>query len=147
MFFVAGSAFAVKPGETVNPNGFPEGFHFNLNIHGKKLDPKFNCPDPFDESDCPDPDPEDCGLHDEEYGKYVLDNGIWVWKYSGSLFIPVANAQEEIKIVMESGKSGGGHGNKHNTLNPDVLEVIDPCTADFDGDAAVIQLAAMRWWL
>lgn len=127
MFFVAGSALAVKPGETVNPNGFPEGFHFNLNIHGKKLG--FNCPAPYDGS-------AGCTDHIDDFGTCIEDT----WKYSGSIFIPVANAQEEIKIVMESGKSGGGHGNKHNTLNPDVLEVIDPCTADFDGDAAVIQL-------
>jgi hypothetical protein len=34
--FSAGSAFATKPGNEVNPNGFPSGDHFNLNIHGKK---------------------------------------------------------------------------------------------------------------
>ena len=41
MFFVAGSAFAVKPGADgnppTNPNGFPSGGHFNLNIHGNLL--------------------------------------------------------------------------------------------------------------
>lgn len=31
-----GSATAVKPGEEVNPNGFPSGEHYNLNIIGKK---------------------------------------------------------------------------------------------------------------
>ena len=129
MFFVEGSAFAVKPGETVNPNGFPEGFHFNLNIHGKKLE--FNCPDPFASSG-----PTDCPLHDDEFGTCVDD----IWKYSGSLFIPEANATKEIKILIESGKSTGGKGNKNKALNENVLEVIDPCTADFDGDAAVIQL-------
>ena len=41
---LAGPAWAVKPGQAVNPNGFPSGEHFNLNIHGKKLD--FNCPEP-----------------------------------------------------------------------------------------------------
>ncbi len=50
MFFVAGSAFAVKPGAdgdlpVIKPNGFPAGEHFNLNIHGKKID--FSCPDPY----------------------------------------------------------------------------------------------------
>ena len=37
------SAYAVKPGEDVNPNGFPSGPHYNLNIHGKK--DGFNCPE------------------------------------------------------------------------------------------------------
>ena len=37
------SAYATKPGEYVNPNGFPSGQHYNLNIHGKKAE--FNCPE------------------------------------------------------------------------------------------------------
>ncbi len=151
MLFTTGSAFAVKPGETVNPNGFPEGTHFNMNIHGKNLG--FNCPDPFSNPG---------GPHDGEYGKFVevdpgtgdydlvcdgeplvctyetAAGGDYIWKYSGSLFIPEANAQEEIKILMESGKKGG-RGNKNAALI-NVLQVKDPCTADFDGDEAVIQL-------
>ena len=44
---VVGSAMAAKPSQTgggkppeviENSNGFPSGFHFNLNIHGKKAD-------------------------------------------------------------------------------------------------------------
>ena len=42
-FILVGSASAVKPGEDVNPNGFPSGDHYNLNIIGKKQG--FNCPD------------------------------------------------------------------------------------------------------
>ena len=38
-----GSAYATKPGEEVNPNGFPSGPHYNLNIHGKKAE--FTCPE------------------------------------------------------------------------------------------------------
>jgi hypothetical protein len=41
--FMAGMASAVKPGEQVNPNGFPSGPHFNLNILGKK--DTFSCPE------------------------------------------------------------------------------------------------------
>ena len=42
MFVVSGlfslSAFAAKPQETIDwSNGFPSGEHFNLNIHGKKI--------------------------------------------------------------------------------------------------------------
>ncbi len=35
-------AFGTKPGETVNPNGFPSGDHYNLNIIGKNEN--FACP-------------------------------------------------------------------------------------------------------
>ena len=40
--FAAYPAFATQPGQTVNPNGFPSGDHYNLNIIGKKSG--FNCP-------------------------------------------------------------------------------------------------------
>jgi hypothetical protein len=33
--FIVSSAMATKPGNKVNPNGFPSGFHYNLNIHAK----------------------------------------------------------------------------------------------------------------
>lgn len=36
-------ASATKPGEDVNPNGFPSGEHYNLNIIGKKAE--FTCPE------------------------------------------------------------------------------------------------------
>jgi hypothetical protein len=48
-----GFASATKPGETVNPNGFPSGDHYNLNLIGKKagfdgcavpIDPLTNLP-------------------------------------------------------------------------------------------------------
>jgi hypothetical protein len=45
-FFLAGQALAVKPGNTTNPNGFPSGSHFNLNLIGKK--DAFICPDEVD---------------------------------------------------------------------------------------------------
>jgi hypothetical protein len=137
MFFVAGSAFAVKPGADgdppVNPNGFPAGVHFNLNIHGKKID--FSCPDPYS-----GPDYNGETHSGKDYGKYVSEgteeDPIWVWKYSGSLFIPegtVENPVGNIKILIETGKSGG-KGKKNNALVPDSLVVTDPCTFD-DGEA------------
>ncbi len=130
MFFAAGSAFAVKPtaggSPPVNPNGFPAGEHFNLNIHGKKAD--FNCPDPFGDS---------CGGvdHSNDFGTCVDtdDDGVGdTWKYSNSLFIP-EDTVENIKILMETGKSGG-RGNKNQALVPDSLVVTDPCAFD-DGEA------------
>ena len=36
--FTNGSAMATKPGEEVNPNGFPTGRHYNLNIIGVQKD-------------------------------------------------------------------------------------------------------------
>jgi len=36
-------AYATKPAEDVNPNGFPNGEHYNLNIIGKK--DRFTCPE------------------------------------------------------------------------------------------------------
>lgn len=100
------SAFAVKPGQDVNPNGFPSGNHYTVNLHGKKLD--FQCPGPeFD-----------------EHGDPV---------YGGSIFIPEDG--QGIQIIMESGSA---KGKKAATLTD--FGVKDPCTADFDGDAAVLQI-------
>jgi hypothetical protein len=35
LVFSASPGMASKPGQDVNPNGFPSGFHYNLNIHAK----------------------------------------------------------------------------------------------------------------
>lgn len=42
MFLAAVPASAVKPGKSVNPNGFPSGTHHSLNLIGKKAG--FTCP-------------------------------------------------------------------------------------------------------
>ena len=42
VFVAAGPVSAVKPGNYVNPNGFPSGPHHNLNLIGKKAG--FTCP-------------------------------------------------------------------------------------------------------
>jgi hypothetical protein len=136
ILFATSFAFAIKPGEETNPNGFPTGDHYNLNIHGKKMG--FNCPEPYSG---PDYNGE---IHQGEYGDYILvgtdadGNPIYEWKYDNSIFIPEMDAKKEIKILMESGKQGG-RGNKNTSL-ADVLKVTDPCSADFDNDAATIQL-------
>ena len=131
--FVSGSVSTTTQGQDVNPNGFPKGEHFNLNIHGKKE--VFECPIPYSG---PDYNGEN---HQGEYGSYVLvstDPEIYEWKYDNSLFVPEADAQKEIKILMESGKKDG-KGSKNASL-ASVLKVIDPCSSDFDNDAAAIQL-------
>ena len=45
--FAAAPAFATQPGQTVNPNGFPSGEHYNLNILGKK--DGYACEQKYDE--------------------------------------------------------------------------------------------------
>ena len=111
---LTGQVFATKPGEDVNPNGFPSGPHFNLNIIGKK--DSFTCPEQE---------------YDPETGEPIYGNVIFVPELGPENGIP-------IEILMQSGKQGG-KGSKNTTL-PDVLQVIDPCTAAFDGDEAVLQL-------
>ena len=64
--------------QAVNPNGFPSGAHFNLNIHGKKAD--YNCT------------------------PVVYDtNGIPV--YGNGIFVPETG--QDIQIVLKSGRKGG----------------------------------------
>lgn len=77
VLFIA-PAYATKPGETVNPNGFPSGAHFNLNIIAKGN--SFSCPP----------------LQYDEYGSPVYGNVIFIPEY------PVYG----VKILMESGMKG-----------------------------------------
>lgn len=104
LMFIATSAMATKPGQEVNPNGYPSGPHYNLNIHGKKV--QFTCPD-------------------QEYDEF--GNPI----YGNSVFVPENG--EGIQILMQSGK-----GKKAAAISE--LQVTDPCSSAFDGDAAVLQL-------
>jgi hypothetical protein len=71
-------AWAIKPGEEFNPNGFLNGPHYNLNIHGKK--PTFSCPEQEYDAD-----------GNPVYGK--------------SVFIPIDG--KGTRIMMQSGKKGG----------------------------------------
>lgn len=86
VFIFSTLAHAVKPGEEVNPNGFPSGEHYNLNIHGKKAE--FTCPE----------------LELDEF-----DNPI----YGNSIFIPEDGAGE---ILMESGSGKGKKTESITTL-------------------------------
>jgi len=99
-----GKKLATVLRELVNPNGFPSGDHYNLNIIGKKAE--FTCPE----------------LEYDEFGNPI---------YGNVVFVPENG--EGIEILMQSGKG------KKAAAIPE-LQVIDPCTAAFDGDAAVLQL-------
>ena len=104
----AGSSLAVQPGSDVNPNGFPSGPHFNLNIIGKKAG--FTCPAP------------------------EIDPLTGATIYGNVVFVPLSGTG--IQIMMQSGNVKG----KWATTAPTELQAIDPCTSDFDGTPAVIQL-------
>ncbi len=78
IFLFTGYAHCTRPGCEVNPNGFPSGGHFNLNIIAKKGG--FTCP----------------GVSCDEYGDPVYGNVIYIPEH------PEYNVQ----IVMESGKKG-----------------------------------------
>lgn len=73
LVLIGGSVFAVKPGETVNPNGFPEGEHYNLNIIGKNEN--FSCPCDYEPTE---------GVWDDTLETYVT-------KYKNVIFIPEYN--------------------------------------------------------
>jgi hypothetical protein len=75
ILFIASQATATKPGQDTNPNGFPSGEHYNLNVIGKKAE--FNCPE-------------------QEYDE--LGNPI----YGNVIFIPETG--QDIQILMQSGK-------------------------------------------
>jgi hypothetical protein len=103
-------AFAVKPGEDVNPNGFPSGEHYNLTLNAKKSD--YNCTPEAEVLD---------GNGNPVYGKVI--------------FIPQYNdGLENVGILMESGKKGPKGATDCTTL-----EVVDKC-AGFDGDEAIMRL-------
>jgi len=107
MFFVAGSAFAVKPPDVIDKsNGFPSGEHYNLNIISKK--DNFNCP---------------CGY---ESTKEVWDEELQghITKYNNVIFVPQDG--ETNRIFMQSGTS-----KKRNNSTYSELTVIDPCTEAF----------------
>lgn len=71
-------ALATKPGHDTNPNGFPSGEHYNLNIIGKR--PEFTCPE----------------QEYDEFGEPI---------YGNVIFVPQNG--EGIEILMKSGRNKG----------------------------------------
>ena len=124
----ASISIAEKPG--VNPNGFPSGDHYNLNIIGKK--DNFNCPVQkyyLSVTYC------GCGAHQigdlvESCDDLDICEQTTIPIYGNVIFVPENG--EGIEIYMESGK-----GKKAAEIP--TLQVTDPC-AGFDGDGAVLQL-------
>jgi hypothetical protein len=108
--FLATPAFTVKPGEEVNPNGFPSGEHFNLTLNAKKSD--YQC----------------TALEYDEFDNPVYGKVIFIPQDTGSY------PERRVGILMESGKNG-----PRNATNCTTLEVTDKC-AGFDGGPAVMRL-------
>ncbi len=79
LFVSPATVLATPPGADVNPNGFPSGEHFNLNLNAKG--PEFTCPAP-------------------EYDPITGDP-----IYGNVVFLPEEG--ENIEIVMISGKNKG----------------------------------------
>jgi len=106
LMFLTGQLLAA--GE--NPNGFPSGDHYNLNIIGKK--DGFTCPAAL------------CDLLDLTCVPNVI-------------YIPADNdpATDPVEILMVSGKKGSA-----KTAGITGFAVTDWCTQAFDGNGAVVQL-------
>jgi hypothetical protein len=129
--FAVSPVSAVKPGEQVNPNGFPSGPHYNLNIIGK--DGNFVCPEQeyYLEIVGPIGDPRVGELVEICPEGYVCTESD-VPIYGNVIFVPEGDISEEggapFDIYMESGK-----GKKAAEI-PE-LQVTDPC--GMDGEATL----------
>jgi hypothetical protein len=137
LFCSMGTAYAVKPGAIVNPNGFPSGAHYNLNIHGKKVG--FTCPEQEYYLEITK-NVEGSGYSLGDLVKECPDGYVCSETntpiYGNSIFVPENGIG--IEILMQSGKMDG-KGKKALALPQNELWAVDPC-AVFDGDGAVIQL-------
>jgi hypothetical protein len=148
--FIITPAFATKPGETVNPNGFPSGPHFNLLIHGKPE--TFTCPELTYYFEVNVPDGESCLYKEKpvvdgelvgsceflscinsEGQSVTIDATICtetdVPNYGNVINMPRFETNDPITIVMESGKKGPKSQPAALTLM-----VTDWCTESFPND-------------
>lgn len=149
MLVIMSSAFSGKPMNDENMymgNGFPSGEHYNLLLHGKKLDHL-------------------CETEIELVaitpltGGEIADSGHFVGEkfpvgecpaatadYSftceyGNVVNMPRGSQHQVQILMESGRKGpakksGGDAD----LNNDILQVTDACTGYSGNDPAIIRL-------
>jgi hypothetical protein len=135
IFLALALAFFVSPGQAGKPtgndgkfigNGFPSGFHYNLNLIAKK--PGFSCPpQQWEITACPS---DVCG--DYWIGQVVdtcPDGFTCVEHYGKVIFIPREQGDHPITILMESGRKGPKGKEAATTL-----EVIDWCTESFPND-------------
>ncbi|WP_415892437.1 hypothetical protein ACMXYN_14440 [Neptuniibacter sp. PT8_73] len=145
-------------GKNLKGNGFPAGFHFNLNLLGKKTQAPgvFNCPSEADYRCHTDDDGIiPCDPNTEECIQVTDDSNAQFFCHEDSsqnvVFIPRydENTNADTSVAIQSGSTKGGK-NKSLPLKdldgdgiPD-LQVTDWCTESFpdsDGaDGAVVSL-------
>jgi len=130
--FAVSPVSAVKPGKDVNPNGFPAGTHWNMNMIGKKAN--FTCPVQenylrvtVDENGDGD---EDALVETCDEGDTCAETDVPI--YGNVVFIPEKG--DGIEIYMRSPK-----GNDPVSE----LQVRDAC-AGFDGDPAEVLLPELN---
>jgi hypothetical protein len=131
LLFMVGTASATKPGEDVNPNGFPSGPHFNLNILGKK--DAFTCPEQKYYLEVTADNNADGDLAQLveacDEGDVCIETSTAI--YGNVVFIPEDGTPIELYIQSGTGK-------KFEAITE--LRVIDPCSG-FPGEgAAVVEL-------
>lgn len=133
--FIIFSVPVSVPGADVNPNGFPSGPHFNLNIHGKKA--VFTCPPPeyylrvtADNNDDGDFNAlvKVCDPGAENISPDVCEQTN-IQAYGNSIFIPETG--NRVQVFVESGKKG-----PKSAPATAELEVTDWCSG-FGDDAEV----------
>lgn len=157
-----------QAGKGMKGNGFPEGFHYNLNLLAKKSDPLgpgfFTCPSPAEYqwdyySDGADEFGNPTVCTEELIGtdacvKSSFD-GVWTVRVPASrnvIFVPRNNdlnndnePDKEISVLLRSGADRPGKGGRIKDAYP-ALTVTDWCTEHFsddgvaDGDPAEVML-------
>jgi hypothetical protein len=148
--FIITPALATKPGETLNPNGFPSGPHFNLLIHGKPE--TFTCPELTYYFEVNVPEGGSCLYKDKPVvdGELVgsceflscvnseqqaVSDNICIEtdipNYGNVVNMPRFETNDPITIVMESGKKGPKSQPEALTLM-----VTDWCTESFPNDGS-----------
>jgi hypothetical protein len=116
-------AFPVLSAPPTNPNGFPSGTHYNLNIIGKKVG--FN----------------GCDIAIDPETNLPVYGGV-VFTPQGSLEAPAGG-----DLLFRSGS--GRKAFVIDGLDPSALQVTDPCVTAFDEDPAEIVLppSANGYWV
>lgn len=160
--FIALLLFSFSPdatsGKNLKGNGFPSGFHYNLNLLGKKTQQPgvFSCPSPADYRCVKDDSgivPCDPAINECIYVNNANNNLQYCHENSSQnvVFIPRydANTSSKTSISILSGSSKGGKNRSTNSKDLDGdgildLHVTDWCTEAFPdsngSDGATVSL-------
>jgi hypothetical protein len=130
MVFIGTSALAGPP---TNPNGFPSGPHFNLNIHGKQAN--FTCPAPeyYLQVTADNNGDGDLGALVKVCDEGDVCEPTTIQAYGNSIFIPeTAAGADKVRVYVESGKKG-----PKSAPTTAELQVTDWCAGFGGGDNEV----------